>query len=49
LRAGFDEVVATQLARDSAIDLHAVLGLVERGCHPDLAARILTPLDEDRP
>jgi hypothetical protein len=32
------------------MDLHALLGLVDRGCPPDLAARILAPLDrEHRP
>ncbi|HZA57718.1 MAG TPA: hypothetical protein VE523_00865 [Solirubrobacterales bacterium] len=49
-RAGFDEGVAARLAGDFAIDLHALLELVERGCRPDLAARILAPLDgESRP
>lgn len=36
------------LAGDCAIDLHALLELVERGCHPHLAVRILAPLDEER-
>ena len=33
------------LAEDSRVDLHAVFGLIDRGCRPDLAARILAPLD----
>ena len=47
-RAGFDEGVAARLAGDFAIDLHALLELVERGCRPRLAARILAPLDGER-
>lgn len=47
LRAGFDEVLAARLAGNYAIDLHALLELVERGCRPHLAARILAPLDEE--
>jgi hypothetical protein len=34
------------LARDARYDLHAVLELIDRGCHPQLAARILAPIDE---
>jgi hypothetical protein len=48
LRAGFDEVLAARLAGDCGIDLHALLELVERGCRPRLAARILAPLDDER-
>jgi hypothetical protein len=43
--AGFDAQLADALARDCAYDLHAVLELVDLGCPPDLAARILAPLD----
>jgi hypothetical protein len=43
--AGFPPPLAAQLARDSCVDLHAVLELVDRGCRPDLAARIVAPLD----
>ena len=46
--AGFDERVAADLAADCAVDLHALLELVDRGCPPNLAARILAPLDSDR-
>jgi hypothetical protein len=48
LRAGFDARIASDLAGDCAIDLHALLELVDRGCPPGLAARILAPLDSDR-
>ena len=42
-RAGFDHSTAQQLARDTEFDLHAVLELVDRGCPPELAVRILAP------
>ena len=45
--AGFTAQTAEALARDSAYDLHALLELVDRGCLPELAARILAPLDGD--
>jgi hypothetical protein len=45
LASGFDESLARQLADDCGIDLHALIELVERGCPPALAARILAPLD----
>ena len=44
--AGFTAGLAARLAADCAIDLHAVLELVDRGCPPELAARILAPLDD---
>jgi hypothetical protein len=45
--AGFTAQLAEALARDSAYDLHALLELVDRGCLPELAARILAPPDRD--
>jgi hypothetical protein len=45
-RAGFAPPLAEALAGDSRIDLHALLELVDRGCPPELSARILAPLDE---
>ena len=44
--AGFPRGLATRLARDAGYDLHALIELVEQGCPPSLAARILAPLDE---
>jgi hypothetical protein len=44
--AGFALPDARRLARDPRYDLHALLELVERGCPPGLAVRILAPLDE---
>ena len=50
LHAGFASDLAVDLAQDGKVDLHALLNLVDRGCPPDLAARILAPLDtEHRP
>jgi hypothetical protein len=45
-RAGFDTALADRLASDRRFDLHAVLELTDCGCPPELAARILAPLDE---
>jgi hypothetical protein len=45
IAAGFDEPLAAELARGEAVDLHELLVLVDRGCSPQLAARILAPLD----
>jgi len=44
-RAGFPPRLARDLAADRRTDLHAVLDLVDRGCPPVLAARILAPLE----
>ena len=41
LRGGFDMETATLLAAEPGVDLHAAIDMVERGCPPDLAARIL--------
>jgi hypothetical protein len=43
--AGFDPVLAAHVADDDRLDLHALIELVERGCPPELAVRILAPLD----
>jgi hypothetical protein len=44
-RAGFDGELAATLAGDPRTDVHALLELIDRGCPPALAARILAPLD----
>ena len=41
--AGFERSAAERIGRESAWDLHALLGLVDRGCPPELAERILAP------
>ena len=46
--AGFPEALAAEAASDGRFDLHAVIELVERGCEPELALRILAPIDEPR-
>jgi hypothetical protein len=42
--AGFPASLADSLAEQPGVDLHALLALVDRGCPPELAARILAPL-----
>jgi hypothetical protein len=46
LEAGVAPDVAANLAWDCGIDLHALFELIDRGCPPHLAVRILAPLDE---
>jgi hypothetical protein len=43
--AGFERGLAAELVAEPAIDLHELLVLVDCGCPPVLAARILAPLD----
>src|SRR3954468_13007470 len=44
LAAGFSPGLAADLARGHDVDLHVLLDLIDRGCPPSLAARILAPL-----
>jgi hypothetical protein len=44
--AGFSLPLAARLAGDTRYDLHALIELTERGCAPELAVRILAPLEE---
>jgi hypothetical protein len=46
-RAGFPARLAARIASDGRYDLHALIELVERGCPPALAERILAPLDAE--
>jgi hypothetical protein len=46
-RSGFPLPVAALIAKDGGYDLHALIELVERGCPPDLAVRILAPLERE--
>ena len=41
LRAGFDPASASELATRLDVDLHAATELVDRGCSPQLALKIL--------
>jgi hypothetical protein len=43
--AGFRPALADALAA-KRVDLHALLQLVDAGCPPDLAARILSPTED---
>lgn len=43
ISVGFDPDLASRLAGRPGLDLHALLSLVDRGCPPALAARILSP------
>ena len=45
--SGFPLRVASRLAEDARYDLHALIELVERGCRPELAVRIVAPLDDE--
>jgi hypothetical protein len=47
IASGFPPSLARRVAHDSSYDLHALIELVERGCPPPLAVRILAPLDEE--
>jgi len=41
MRAGFDPAAAVELASRFDIDLHRATELVDRGCSPELALKIL--------
>jgi hypothetical protein len=43
--SGFSQALATRVARDPRYDLHRLIQLVEQGCSPELAVRILAPLE----
>ena len=45
VEAGFPRARAAQLAHCAGYDLPVLLELVERGCLPELAVKILAPLD----
>ena len=40
-RAGYPDTVAAELALRPDVDLHRAVELLEKGCAPELAARIL--------
>lgn len=44
VEAGFAAELAGTVAADPAYDLHALLELVDHGCPPEVAVRILAPL-----
>lgn len=47
VRSGFPGALAARVAHDNRYDLHRLIELVESGCQPELALRILAPLEED--
>lgn len=47
LRSGFSQRLAARVAHDGRYDLHSLVELVESGCPPELALRILAPLEGD--
>ena len=44
---GFEDETANWLASAKAFDLHALLELVHHDCSPELAVRIVAPLEWD--
>jgi hypothetical protein len=44
--AGFSPSLADELAAEDRIDLHELLELIDHGCPPHLAARIVAPLED---
>jgi hypothetical protein len=47
--AGVPSPLARWVATRSRADLHQLLELIDRGCPPELAVRIVAPLDERPP
>jgi hypothetical protein len=45
LLSGFALPLATRIAADDHYDLHRLIELVEQDCPPELAVRILAPLE----
>jgi hypothetical protein len=46
IRSGFTKRDALRLATDPRYDLHTLIELVDGGCSPELAMRIVAPIDE---
>jgi hypothetical protein len=44
--SGFAPALAARVAENTDYDLHALIELVERGCPPEIAVRILAPVEE---
>ena len=47
VEAAFPTALAEAVAADPRFDLHALLQLVDRGCPPELAVRIVAPLPRE--
>lgn len=46
VESGFAPDLAARVAKNTDYDLHALIELVERGCEPEFAVRILAPLEK---
>jgi hypothetical protein len=44
-QCGFPRPLAARVARDEHYDLHQLIELVQQGCTPALAVRILSPVE----
>ena len=44
-QGGFPRSLAAHVARDERYDLHQLIELVQQGCSPALAVRILSPVE----
>ena len=44
-QSGFPRSLAARVARDERYDLQQLIQLVDQGCPPGLAVRILTPVE----
>jgi hypothetical protein len=44
-QCGFPPSLAPHVARDERYDLRQLVALVQQGCSPELAVRILSPLE----
>ena len=47
LASGFAPALAATISENTRYDLHALIEFVKRGCPPELAVRILAPVDEE--
>jgi hypothetical protein len=47
IQAGLSRPLAARVARDDRYDLHEVISLIDHGCAPALAVRILEPIEQD--
>jgi hypothetical protein len=47
VQSGFAPPLADSIAKNARYDLHALIELVDRGCQPELAVRILAPVEEE--
>jgi hypothetical protein len=47
VQSGFAPPLADSIAKNTRYDLHALIELVDRGCRPELAVRILAPVEEE--